>query len=115
MFISNRELCFCGSRRAHDHGGEEKPARGKEGRAATHSIDASYHMSLNMVIPHTTSCCRHSFSSQDERGFRNHRREIGYGTVTRAIRLPRDAKAEDVKAKFENGILEVDIPKVRQA
>ena len=32
--------------------------------------------------------------------------------MTRAIRLPRDAKAEEVRAKFENGILEIDVPKV---
>ena len=48
---------------------------------------------------------------KEERGVRILRREIGYGTVTRAIRLPPDAKAEEVRAKFNDGVLEVEVPR----
>ncbi|CAG8689515.1 1678_t:CDS:2 [Dentiscutata erythropus] len=34
-----------------------------------------------------------------------------YGSFTRAITLPRNVKITDITAKFENGILEVKLPK----
>ncbi|CAG8825737.1 34851_t:CDS:2, partial [Gigaspora margarita] len=34
-----------------------------------------------------------------------------YGSFTRAISLPRNVKVNDIIAKFENGILEVKLPK----
>lgn len=48
---------------------------------------------------------------RDDRGFRWLRREISYGTVTRAIRLPPDAKPEEVQARFSDGVLEVEVPR----
>jgi HSP20 family protein len=39
-----------------------------------------------------------------------YRRECEYGTFYRAIPLPEGAKVEEVKAIFENGVLEVTVP-----
>jgi HSP20 family protein len=39
------------------------------------------------------------------------RREISYGSFCRSIALPDAANIEDAHASFENGILNVDIPK----
>ncbi|CAG8650061.1 19523_t:CDS:2 [Dentiscutata erythropus] len=40
-----------------------------------------------------------------------HIQERRYGSFTRAISLPRNVKTNDITAKFENGILEVKLPK----
>ncbi|CAG8626659.1 22061_t:CDS:2 [Gigaspora rosea] len=40
-----------------------------------------------------------------------HVQERRYGSFTRAISLPRNVKVNDITAKFENGILEVKLPK----
>ncbi|KAF0478396.1 HSP20-like chaperone [Gigaspora margarita] len=40
-----------------------------------------------------------------------HVQERRYGSFTRAITLPRNVKANEITAKFENGILEVKLPK----
>ena len=48
---------------------------------------------------------------KDDKGYRVLRREIGYGTVTRSIRLPRDSRPDDVRARFDNGVLEIEIPR----
>ncbi|RIB29337.1 HSP20-like chaperone [Gigaspora rosea] len=40
-----------------------------------------------------------------------HIQERRYGSFTRAITLPRNVKANEITAKFENGILEVKLPK----
>ena len=52
----------------------------------------------------------HEEQRQEQRGWRTLRREIAYGTVTRAIRLPPDAKADAVNARFQDGVLEVVPP-----
>lgn len=38
-------------------------------------------------------------------------KEIFYGKFSRSIRLPMPIEVDDVKAKFENGILKVTLPK----
>ncbi len=38
-----------------------------------------------------------------------------YGAFSRVVRLPVDVKADQVKAKFKNGILEIVLPKVEEA
>ncbi|CAG8568197.1 15867_t:CDS:2 [Dentiscutata erythropus] len=40
-----------------------------------------------------------------------HIQEHSYGSFTRAISLPRNVKTSDITAKFEQGILEVKLPK----
>ena len=39
------------------------------------------------------------------------RTERSYGSFSRTFRLPEDVKPEDIKAKFDNGVLALDIPK----
>jgi HSP20 family protein len=43
-----------------------------------------------------------------------HRTEIRYGRFYRSIPLPEGANAEQVRAKFENGVLEVTVPVPQQ-
>jgi HSP20 family protein len=49
--------------------------------------------------------------SEEEKGG-YHRREISRGKLTRSIRLPANVDAEKVTAKFADGILELNLPKV---
>ncbi|KAF0447237.1 HSP20-like chaperone [Gigaspora margarita] len=44
-----------------------------------------------------------------------HIQERRYGSFTHAISLPRNVKTGDITAKFENGILEVKLPKDENA
>jgi HSP20 family protein len=53
------------------------------------------------------------FEQRDEKeGF--HLVECSYGTFQRALRLPFPIKPEQVKARFENGVLTVTLPKTQQ-
>ena len=40
-----------------------------------------------------------------------HIQERRYGSFTRSISLPPNVKADDITAKFENGLLELKLPK----
>ena len=44
-----------------------------------------------------------------------YRCERSFGAFTRAVDLPCDVKAEQVKASFKNGVLEVRMPKTEEA
>ena len=44
-----------------------------------------------------------------------HRSECAYGSFYRSIRLPSNANTERVQADYENGVLEVTIPKVAES
>ncbi|CAH1767238.1 11_t:CDS:2 [Entrophospora sp. SA101] len=44
-----------------------------------------------------------------------HIQERRWGSFSRALSLPRNVKADDVVAKYENGVLEVKIPKAEQS
>lgn len=44
-----------------------------------------------------------------------HRSEAFYGSFTRSITLPSMLDAEKIEATYENGILEIKIPKAKQA
>jgi HSP20 family protein len=48
---------------------------------------------------------------QEEKGGRWMRREISYGRFGRAIALPFSVEADKAKARFENGVLTVSLPK----
>lgn len=41
--------------------------------------------------------------------------ERSFGAFTRAVELPSDVKADQVKASFKNGVLEVRMPKTEEA
>ena len=41
--------------------------------------------------------------------------EISYGCFERSLALPGEAKAEDIKATYENGILEIIVPQATKA
>ena len=49
--------------------------------------------------------------SKDEQG-KYLRRERFYGSCSRSFYVGEDVKQEDIKAKFENGILAITVPKV---
>ena len=42
------------------------------------------------------------------------RKERFYGTVSRSFYVGDEVKKEDIKAKFENGVLKLNIPKVEE-
>ena len=46
---------------------------------------------------------------------RYHVRERSYGAFQRSFRLPANADAEKVSARFENGVLHLTVPKTEQA
>lgn len=52
--------------------------------------------------------------STDDKDEQGHyiRRERYVGTLTRSFYVGEDVKHEDIKAKFENGVLSVSVPKV---
>ena len=52
-------------------------------------------------------------SEDDDEGF--HRIERSYGQFRRVLTLPEDADAEAIKADFKNGVLEIKVPRVKQA
>ena len=43
------------------------------------------------------------------------RAERSYGTFLRTFDLPKDVRADKVKASFKNGILEIRMPKTEEA
>lgn len=52
---------------------------------------------------------------QEERG-RNHlRRELRYGQFCRSLALPAEVKADQAKATYRNGVLELRVPKSERA
>lgn len=48
-------------------------------------------------------------------GDRYHYRERSYGSFQRSLRLPNTLDAENIDARFENGVLSIAIPKQPQA
>lgn len=51
---------------------------------------------------------------QDEESGKYIRRERYSGTLERTFYVGDDVKPEDIKAKFENGVLNIDVPKVEE-
>ena len=49
------------------------------------------------------------FERKDDRNY--HRIERAYGSFTRTFTLPRSVDANQIKADYRNGVLEVEIPK----
>jgi len=55
---------------------------------------------------------RHKEETTSRRG-KYLRRELRLGNYARSVQLPGGIRAEDIKASFDNGILTVEIPKVK--
>jgi HSP20 family protein len=54
-------------------------------------------------------------AEHDERGEGYHRVERSFGSFSRSLTLPQGIEPDRVEAKFENGVLEVQIPKPAEA
>ncbi len=52
---------------------------------------------------------------RDEKKENIHRRERFFGRFYRSFILPENADANKIKAKFENGVLKIEIPKAEKA
>lgn len=67
---------------------------------------------LEVTVEDGVLCVRGERRSVDEEeGVEHYRREIARGTFERAIRLPEGVDPGEVRASYENGILEVTLPK----
>ncbi len=64
----------------------------------------------------TFSCLRlfGALQSRDESGGRVNRVERSYGSFRRAISLPDSADVDNINAKFQNGVLTINIQKLQQ-
>ena len=51
--------------------------------------------------------------AREEKGKDFYRSECAYGSFQRSVTLPHRVKAQGAKAKYENGILEIRLPKVK--
>jgi len=54
-------------------------------------------------------------NEKEENGKNFHRIERSYGKFERCFHLPKNVKANDIKADYKNGILTVNIPKSEEA
>ncbi len=52
---------------------------------------------------------------REEKDRSNFYREVSYGSFERAMTLPEGIKAEDVKASYKNGVLELRMPVPKEA
>lgn len=52
---------------------------------------------------------------REEKDKRFHRREASYGSFMRRFSMPENADEEKIDAKFEDGMLRIDIPKTEKA
>ena len=51
-------------------------------------------------------------NKEEDKSARYFRREFSYSKFEQTLLLPDDVKREDIKAKVENGVLTVELPKV---
>lgn len=54
-------------------------------------------------------------NSHEEKTATKHHIERSYGSVRRSIRLPNNANANAAQASFENGVLQITLPKIGPA
>lgn len=66
------------------------------------------------VTPSTISISAGKKSEKQERGNTFYRHERMFGTTSRAFRLPVEVDPKGVKAKMENGVLAIILPKVEK-
>lgn len=53
-------------------------------------------------------------SEKEEKGKTYYFSERSYGSFQRTFRLPANVEADNVNAKFENGVLHISLPKVKE-
>lgn len=58
--------------------------------------------------------CEEKEEKKEEEGIKWHRKERSSAFIGRALRMPQQANMEAIKAKYENGVLQLDIPKREQ-
>ena len=56
---------------------------------------------------------RETFEAGDEVSY--HRRERGYGEFRRSLSLPMPIASDGIQARYDNGVLTVDLPKAAEA
>lgn len=52
---------------------------------------------------------------KEEKGENRYYMERSYGTFARTIKLPASVKADEVKASYKDGVLEITLPKAEEA
>jgi len=58
------------------------------------------------------SCQKEEDIKEDKEGYK--RREYNYSSFSRSFRLPETIKAESIKAQYDNGVLNIKVPKAEQ-
>jgi HSP20 family protein len=66
------------------------------------------------VVGETLTLSGSRKSEEQDEGARYHRRERGFGEFTRSVQLPFQVKVDDVDATFNNGILQVQLPRAEE-
>jgi len=66
------------------------------------------------VVGDTLTLSGNRESDDLKEGARYHRRERGFGSFSRSIQLPFHVKVEDVEATFNNGILQINLPRAEE-
>ncbi|MGZ3866690.1 MAG: Hsp20/alpha crystallin family protein [Bacteroidia bacterium] len=54
-------------------------------------------------------------TEKEEKGEKFTRKEFSYGTFSRSFQLPKAANSDKIEAKYENGLLKLEIPKKEEA
>lgn len=78
-------------------------------RAEMPGIDPDNDVEITVAdgMLHLSAERRYETKTEDQKGYRS---EFRYGSFSRSVRLPAGAGDDDVKATYDNGILEVRIP-----
>jgi HSP20 family protein len=78
-------------------------------RAEMPGIDPDKDVEITVAdgMLHLSAERRSETTTEDKKGYRS---EFRYGSFARSVRLPAGAGEDDVKATYDNGILEVRIP-----
>lgn len=71
--------------------------------------DFNIELNNNMLI---ISAEKEVEKKEDEEGYS--RREYSFNSFSRSFALPEDIKEKDIKAKYDKGILKVEIPKLHE-
>jgi HSP20 family protein len=69
--------------------------------------DKDVEITVSDGMLHLSAERRSETKTEDKKGYRS---EFRYGSFSRSVRLPAGAGEDDVKATYDNGILEVRIP-----
>jgi HSP20 family protein len=81
--------------------------------AAPGLVKSDFNIELNKDL--MTISSEKKTENETNEGKQFARREFSYQTFSRSFYLPNSADAEKIKARYENGILKVSIPKKEEA